>query len=122
MLEVPGGSIESVFLPHGAMQVLGLIFTEADTGKKFAYYTDCKEVGEEARFLAEDADVVVLDGLRPAPHPSHMTIAEATQTAQEMDASLSFLTHMTYQVDHETTEAELPDNIRLAYDGLRVSW
>ena len=122
VLEVPGGSIESVYLPHGPMQVLGLIFTEADTGKKFAYYTDCKEVGEEARFLAEDADVVVLDGLRPEPHPSHMTVAEATQTAKEMDARLSFLTHMTYLVDHETTEASLPDNIRLAYDGLRVSW
>jgi phosphoribosyl 1,2-cyclic phosphate phosphodiesterase len=122
VLEVPGGSIESVYLPHGAMQVLGLIFTEADTGKKFAYYTDCKEVGEEARFLAEDADVVVLDGLRPQPHPSHMTVEEATQTAVEMNARLSFLTHMTYFVDHETTEAALPDSIRLAYDGLRVSW
>ena len=122
VLEVPGGSIESVYLPHGAMQVLGLIFTEADTGKKFAYYTDCKEVGEEARFLAEDADVVVLDGLRPQPHPSHMTVEEATQTAIEMNARLSFLTHMTYFVDHETTEAALPDSIRLAYDGLRVSW
>lgn len=122
VLELPGGSVESVYLPHGAMQVLGLIFTEAETGKKFAYYTDCKEVGEEARFLAEDADVVVLDGLRPEPHPSHMSVAEATQTATEMGARLSFLTHMAYMVDHEATEAELPDNIRLAYDGLRVSW
>lgn len=122
VLELPGGSVESVLLPHGSMQVLGLIFTEAETGKSFAYYTDCKEVGEEARFLAEDADVVVLDGLRPEPHPSHMSVGEAVQTAKEMDASLSFLTHMTYMVDHEAAEAELPDNIRLAYDGLRVSW
>lgn len=122
VLEVPGGSIESVSLPHGNMQVLGLIFTEAETGKSFAYYTDCKEVGEEARLLAEDADVVILDGLRPEPHPSHMSVSEAVQTAKEMDASLSFLTHMTYMVDHESTEAELPDTIRLAYDGLRVSW
>jgi phosphoribosyl 1,2-cyclic phosphate phosphodiesterase len=51
-----------------------------------------------------------------------MSISEATQTAIEMDARLSFLTHMTYMVDHAATEAELPDNIRLAYDGLRVSW
>ncbi len=121
-MEVPGGTIESVILPHGPMEVLGLIFTEAETGKKFAYYTDCKEIGEEARFLAEDADVVVLDGLRPEPHPSHMSVSEATQTAVEMAASLSFLTHMTYMVDHDPVEAGLPENIRLAYDGLRVSW
>ena len=68
-LELPGGLIETVYLPHGKMQVLGLVFTEKETGKSLAYYTDYKEVGEEARLIAEDADVVVLDGLRPEPHP-----------------------------------------------------
>lgn len=121
-LELPGGTVESVCLPHGKIEVLGLVFTEAETGKKLTYYTDCKEVGEEARLIAEDSDVVVLDGLRPHSHPSHMTIDEATKTALEMGAQMSFLTHMTYMVDHETTEAELPGNIHLAYDGLRVSW
>jgi len=121
-LELPGGSVESVYLPHGATQVLGLVFTEAETGKQLTYYTDCKEVGEEARVISEGSDVVVLDGLRPNSHPSHMTIAEATQTALEMNAPMSFLTHMTYMVDHETVDAELPDQVHLAYDGLRVSW
>ncbi|MFO8027381.1 MAG: MBL fold metallo-hydrolase [Opitutales bacterium] len=121
-LELPGGTVESVYLPHGAIHVLGLVFTEAETGKQLTYYTDCKEVGEEARLIAENSDVVVLDGLRPHPHPSHMTIAEATKTAQEMAAPISFLTHMTYMVDHDTTEDKLPENIHLAYDGLRVSW
>jgi len=121
-LELPGGSIESVYLPHGAIEVLGLVFTEKDTGKKLTYYTDCKEVGEEARLIAEGSDIVVLDGLRPQPHPSHMTIEEATTTALEMAAPLSFLTHMTYMVDHETAEEKLPENVHLAYDGLRVSW
>lgn len=122
LLELPGGTIESVYLPHGAIQVLGLVFTEAETGKKLTYYTDCKEVGEEARLIAEGSDVVVLDGLRPNEHPSHMSIEEATQTALEMAAPISFLTHMTYMVDHDTFEEKLPENIHLAYDGLRVSW
>ena len=122
LLELPGGHVETVYLPHGKIQVLGLVFTESDTGKKLVYYTDCKEVGEEARLIAEGADVVVLDGLRAEPHPSHMSVSEAVQTAKEMDAPMSFLTHMTYMVDHEETEASLPDNIRLAYDGLRISW
>ena len=121
-LELPGGVVESVILPHGPMEVLGLVFTEAKTGKKLTYYTDCKMVGEEARLIAEGSDVVVLDGLRPKPHGSHMTIDEASRTAGEMAAPMSFLTHMTFMVDHETTEATLPDNVHLAYDGLRVSW
>ncbi len=121
-LELPGGTVESVILPHGPMQVLGLVFTEAETGKQFAYYTDCKEVTEEALVVADGSDLIVLDGLRPDPHPSHMSVDEAVDTAKKMGASMSFLTHMTYMVDHESTEARLPDNIRLAYDGLRVSW
>lgn len=122
MLELPGGTVESVRLPHGALEVLGLVFTEAETGKQLTYYTDCKRVGEEARLVAEGSDVIVLDGLRPKPHGSHMTIREATDTAVEMGAPLSFLTHMTFMVDHDTTEAALPENVHLAYDGLRVSW
>lgn len=121
-LELPGGLVQSVRLPHGPAEVLGLVFTEAETGKKLSYYTDCKEVGEEARRIAEDSDVIVLDGLRPQSHPSHMTIEEATQTALEIGASMSFLTHMTYMVDHGSTEQSLPENVYLAYDGLRISW
>lgn len=119
-LKLPGGTVRSTCLPHGPLQVLGFIFTEARTGKKFVYYTDCKEVTEEARELARGADLVVLDGLRPEPHPSHMTVDEATQVAVEIGAPQSFLIHMTYRVDQETTEARLPKNIRLAYDGLQV--
>ena len=114
------GTLESVLLPHGKIQVLGLVFTEAETGKKFTYYTDCNEVGG-AQLIAEGSDVVILDGLRLSPHPSHMTIDEAAQNAQEMGAAISFITHMTYMVDHEQTEAILPENVHLAYDGLRVS-
>ena len=120
VLELPGGRVESVYLPHGAIEVLGLVFTETGTGKKFVYYTDCKEVVEEAYVLAKGADVVVLDGLRPNLHPTHMSINEAIDAAIRIGAPSSFLTHMTYMVDHETTEAELPDSIRLAYDGLRI--
>ncbi|MFP4165607.1 MAG: MBL fold metallo-hydrolase [Opitutales bacterium] len=119
-LLLPGGMVESVLLPHGPLEVLGLVFTEAETGKKLAYYTDCKEVGARARELAKGADLIVLDGLRPEPHPAHMSLAEATTTALEMGAPVTYITHMTFKIDHAATEAELPENVRLAYDGLRV--
>ena len=122
LLELPGGTVETTVLPHGPIDVLGLVFTERETGKKLAYYTDCKEVHASARRLAANADLVVLDGLRPHPHPSHMTINEAVATAEAMDAPLAYITHMTYMVDHASTEAGLPANVRLAYDGLRVAW
>jgi phosphoribosyl 1,2-cyclic phosphate phosphodiesterase len=78
-------------------------------------------VGPEARNLAAGADVVVLDGLRPEPHPSHMTVQEAVDTALALQAERSFITHMTYKIDHATVDATLPASISLAYDGLRLT-
>jgi len=121
-LELPGGTIHSVLLPHGSVEVLGLVFEEKGTGKKLAYYCDCKEVSDPARALARGAELVVLDGLRPHAHPTHMTIDEAVAVAQAINAPQTYLTHMTFQVDHDATEAKLPENIGLAYDGLRVKW
>lgn len=119
-LELPQGTIQSTPLPHGGVNTLGLAFTERSSGKKFVYYTDCKRVPHEALELARGADVVVLDGLRANPHPSHMTIAEAVAVGQQIGAPRTFLTHLTHLNDHAVTEAELPTGIRLAYDGLRI--
>ena len=120
-LELPQGSIESTLLPHGGVNTLGLVFTEKSSGKKFTYYTDCKRVPREGVELARGSDVVVLDGLRPEPHPSHMSIDEAVETALEIGAPRTYLTHLTHLTDHATGEAGLPPAIRFAYDGLRLS-
>ncbi|MEY2882067.1 MAG: hypothetical protein RLZZ15_4447 [Verrucomicrobiota bacterium] len=119
-LDLPQGTIASTLLPHGSVATLGLVFTERSSGKKFAYYTDCKCVPPAAVALARGADVVVLDGLRPTPHPSHMTITEAVAVAREIGAPQTWLTHLTHTSDHATLAAELPPGIAPAHDGLRL--
>lgn len=121
VLELPGGTVTSTYLPHGSIEVLGLVFSEAGTGKRLAYYTDCKCLTEDAEMLARGADLVVLDALRPMPHPSHMTVGEAVATADILGASRTYLTHMTYMIDHARDSAELPEGVSFAFDGLRVT-
>ncbi len=120
MLDLPQGSIQSTLLPHGGLNTLGLIFTERSSGKKFAYYTDCKRVPREAVELARGADAVVLDGLRPLPHPTHMSIDEAIAVAHEIGGRRTWLTHLTHLSDHAALEASLPAGIAVSYDGLRL--
>ncbi len=119
-LELPQGTIRSTLLPHGGVNALGLVFTERSSGRKFAYYTDCKRVPRAAVALAMGADALVIDGLRPDPHPTHLSISEAVVVAREIGAPQSFLTHLTHLTDHGSAEAALPPGIRLAYDGLRL--
>jgi phosphoribosyl 1,2-cyclic phosphate phosphodiesterase len=121
VLDFPQGTIHSTLLPHGDVSTLGLVFTERGSGKKFAYYTDCKSVPPEAVALARGADAVVLDGLRREPHRSHMTIGEACAVAQEIGAPQTWLTHLTHSSDHATLAVSLPPGIAPAYDGLRLT-
>ena len=119
-LEFPQGTIESTPLPHGGLTTLGLVFTERGSGKKFAYYTDCKTVPDAAMSLARGADLVVLDALRPTPHLAHMTIEEAVETAKKLAAPKTYLTHLSHHVGYKDWTIKLPPGIALAYDGLRV--
>jgi phosphoribosyl 1,2-cyclic phosphate phosphodiesterase len=120
VLDLPQGTIQSTLLPHGGVNTLGLVFTERSSGKRFVYYTDCKRVPREAVDLARGADVVVLDGLRPLPHPTHMSIEEAVGVAREIGAPRTILTHLTHLNDHAELAASLPTGIEPAYDGLRL--
>jgi phosphoribosyl 1,2-cyclic phosphate phosphodiesterase len=120
-IELPQGTIQSTRLPHGGQDTIGLVFTERSSGKRFVYYTDCKSVPAEAMALARGADAVVLDGLRPLPHPTHMSISEAVAVARELAAPATWLTHLTHVTDHAELEASLPPGIRPAYDGLRLT-
>ena len=120
-IDLPQGTIQSTLLPHGGINTLGLVFTERSSGRRLAYYTDCKRVPREAVELARGVDALVLDGLRPTPHPSHLSIAEAIEVAREIGAPTTWLTHLTHHTDHGPAEAELPERVRFAYDGLRLS-
>lgn len=119
-IELSQGTIRSTLLPHGSAETIGLVFKEASTGATFAYYTDCKLLTEAALDMARGCDAAILDGLRPMPHPSHMSIDEAVEAGRALGAKQVWLTHLTHLTDHGPVEATLPPGFALAYDGLRI--
>ena len=121
-LELPQGTIRSTLLPHGGINTLGLVFEEKSSGKKFVYYNDCKRIPREAVALAQGADVVVLAGLRPELHPTHMNIDEACAAAGEIAGKATYLTHLTHRIEHVEWNGKLAaQGVQLAYDGLRLT-
>ncbi|MGD8748627.1 MAG: MBL fold metallo-hydrolase [Balneolaceae bacterium] len=100
---------------HGKVTVLGYRVNDV------AYLTDVKEIPEATKKLIMGAKVMVLSGLRWEPeHPTHMTIPEAAEMADELEIPKTYLIHMNSYVNHEEVNRRLPNHVRLAYDQLTI--
>lgn len=84
----------------------------------FAYITDCSEIPEKEFSKMEGLEYLIIDALRYKPHPTHFSIDEAVNVSQRINAKQTYFTHMTHDLLHDETNAKLPENIQLAWDGL----
>ena len=107
--------ITPIPLGHGPMRVLGY------RCGPLAYLTDCNLIPASSFALLNDLELLILDGLRFKPHTTHFNIAQAVQTAQQIGARQTWLTHLTHDVDFACHEPQLPAGIHYAYDGLRLA-
>lgn len=100
---------------HHKMPVLGFKINN------FVYITDANKIDEQVKELIKDCDVLVLNALRREHHISHFTLTEAISLAQELNAKQTYFTHISHQLGlHNDVNNELPENIKLAYDGLKI--
>ncbi len=112
---VHGTEVLPFELFHGKMPVTGFRIGN------FVYATDCNSIPEASKSVMKGARYLILDGLRYEPHKTHFTIPESIEAALELGAEQTYLIHMTHSLDYSATNAELPETIELAYDGLELS-
>jgi phosphoribosyl 1,2-cyclic phosphate phosphodiesterase len=113
-IEIEGAVFQRIPLTHGKIEVAGFRFGNA------AYLTDMNDIPNQSLALLKDLDVVILDALRKTPHPSHATLEQALAFVRQMQPRRAYFTHMSHDLSHAETNSELPENIQLAYDGLRI--
>ncbi len=89
--------------------------------KDFTYITDVNFISEQELEKVYGSKILVLGALQRNKHISHFTLNEAVEVAQKVNAEMTYLTHISHKMGlHAEVEKELPPNIRLAYDGLKV--
>ncbi|MBK7403558.1 MAG: MBL fold metallo-hydrolase [Phycisphaerales bacterium] len=115
-------------LLHGRLPILGYRLEASNPAAAsalggadllpLAYCTDVSGIPPESWEHLRGLRTLVLDGLRHRHHPTHYTISQAVGVAHEVGARRTWFVHMSHDLPHEETNADLPDGMRLAHDGL----
>lgn len=100
---------------HGRLKIFGYRIG------RFAYITDCSRIPDKEIHKLEGLDLLILNALRRTPHPTHFNLNQAAEIAAKVKPKMTYLTHMTHDLRHEEINSELPENIKLGYDGLQIN-
>lgn len=114
-LDAGGFPLLPVAFPHGNIRSYGFRLDD------LAVVVDAKAVPQDAVDALRDLRVLVVNALWSGnPHPSHMNVEEALETARTLRAERTYLTHVSHRVDHSELEERLPEGVRVAHDGLEI--
>ena len=101
---------------HYKLQVFGFRF------KDFAYLTDFKTIENQEIEKLHGVKVLVVNALRENEHISHFTLSEALELIKKIKPEKAYLTHISHLLGfHDEVEKDLPDNVFLAYDNLKIT-
>ncbi|MEO8719630.1 MAG: MBL fold metallo-hydrolase [Ginsengibacter sp.] len=105
-----------ILVHHLKMPVLGFRF------KNFTYITDANRIEGEEKKKIEGSEILVVNALRKKEHISHFNLQQAVDLVNELKIPVAYFTHISHQMGlHDDINNELPTNIRLAYDGLKLN-
>lgn len=130
-IDIHGVTFTPIRVLHGRLPILGFRIERreaqnparsSDSSDTFplAYCTDVSAIPTESWKLFRGVRTLVIDALRYRHHPTHMTVQEAIGVSENIGAEMTYFVHMSHDLSHAATEAQLPENIRLAYDGLTI--
>ena len=100
---------------HKDMPVLGYRISD------LVYLTDCNHIEDEEVVKMDGCKILVVGALRKEKHFSHFCLPEALELIERVAPKEAYLIHVSHQMGfHAEVEKELPPNVHLAYDGLKV--
>ncbi|NLI00775.1 MAG: MBL fold metallo-hydrolase [Chthonomonadales bacterium] len=110
--ELCGLEVQALPVFHGVLPILAYRFDDC------AYVTDVSRIPDASMERLRGLDILILDTVHPKPHATHFGIREALAVVKELRPRRTFFTHLSHHYEHEQTNALLPENVRLAHDGL----
>jgi phosphoribosyl 1,2-cyclic phosphate phosphodiesterase len=112
---VEGIEFTPIEVMHYKLPVLGFRI------KDFTYITDANAISDEELEKVKGTKILVLNALQKTNHISHFTLQEAIEMVQRIQPEQAYFTHLSHRMGtHKDTDRELPENMHIAYDGLKL--
>jgi len=117
-IDGPGGAVTLTpfRVEHGNIDSLGFRIND------LAYLPDVSDLTAEARTALQGLDCWIVDALRRSPHPSHTHLDNTLNWIAQLAPRRAVLTNMHIDLDYRTLDAETPDHITPAYDGMQIDY
>tara|TARA_R110002020_G_scaffold401364_2_gene611603 strand:+ start:4939 stop:5742 length:804 start_codon:yes stop_codon:yes gene_type:complete len=117
-IDGPGGPLtfHPFLVPHGGMDALGFRVNGV------AYLPDVATIPDHIWPTLEGLRCWIVDALRREPHPTHSHLAQTLDWIERVQPTTAVLTNMHNDLDYRTLDAETPDHISPAYDGMRLEF
>ncbi len=93
------------------------------TGFRFgnlAYVSDIREYSDKVFDAIQGVDTLILSALRHTPSKMHFSLEEAIAFSRRAGAKKTYITHIAHDLEHAATNALLPSDVQMSYDGLEI--
>jgi len=112
---VDGLEVTPLEVLHGNLPITAYRFADV------AYLTDVKSIADEEKSKLKNLDVLIVNALRIEEHPTHFNLEEALEFVADIAPKKAFFTHISHKLGfHDEVSKCLPENVFLAYDGLKI--
>ncbi len=110
-----GATVTPIRVMHGRLPIAG--FRIGD----LAYMTDLSALPDSEWPKLQGVRTLVVSALRPEPHNTHQTLEQAIAMARRVGAARTYFIHMCHQAGRQCeADAQLPEGMAYAYDGLEI--
>jgi len=101
---------------HGNIDALGFRINDV------AYLPDVSDIPAKTWPQLQNLKCWIVDALRHEPHPTHAHLAKTLDWIGQVAPDQAVLTNMHNDLDYAAVQAETPDHVRPAFDGMTLTF
>ncbi len=115
IIRIGSTEITPIPLQHHKLEVKGFRINN------LTYITDANHIPKESWKLIDGTEILIINALRKEKHISHFNLEEALEIISIIKPKKAYLTHISHLMGLHNEEClTLPDNVEIAYDGLKI--